>query len=134
MLTAWWLLFPSLIGRAQTRRGKDALQAFWLGLAHPHCSDNSHRHPARSPVRTCQIRRLDFACGLPRAFLHWLGWHRRAPRRTDDALQSNGFTRWWIYPWRSNTRTRGLLSRDWMVLPLAAVSSSPPSAPQALPC
>jgi len=32
MLTAWWLLFPSMIGRAQTRVEKTPMQAFWLGL------------------------------------------------------------------------------------------------------
>jgi len=33
MLTAWWLLFPSVIGRAQARVEKTPMQAFWLGLA-----------------------------------------------------------------------------------------------------
>ena len=33
MLTAWWLLFPSLITRAQTRVDKTPMQAFWMGLA-----------------------------------------------------------------------------------------------------
>lgn len=32
MLIAWWLLFPSLIGRAQARVEKTPMQAFWLGL------------------------------------------------------------------------------------------------------
>ena len=32
MLTAWWLLFPALIGRAQARVEKTPMQAFWLGL------------------------------------------------------------------------------------------------------
>ena len=32
MLTAWWLLFPSLITRAQARVEKTPMQAFWLGL------------------------------------------------------------------------------------------------------
>jgi len=32
MLTAWWLLFPAVIGRAQTRVEKTPMQAFWLGL------------------------------------------------------------------------------------------------------
>ena len=32
MLTAWWLLFPSLIARAQTRVEKTPWQTFWLGL------------------------------------------------------------------------------------------------------
>jgi len=32
MLTAWWLLFPSLISRAQTRVEQTPMQAFWLGL------------------------------------------------------------------------------------------------------
>lgn len=32
MLTAWWLLFPSLITRAQTRVEKTLPQTFWLGL------------------------------------------------------------------------------------------------------
>lgn len=32
MLTAWWLLFPSLISRAQSRVEKTPWQAFWLGL------------------------------------------------------------------------------------------------------
>jgi hypothetical protein len=33
MLTAWWLLFPSLISRAQNRVEKTPLQSFWMGLA-----------------------------------------------------------------------------------------------------
>lgn len=33
MLTAWWLLFPSLIARAQTRVDKTPMQSFWMGLA-----------------------------------------------------------------------------------------------------
>ncbi|MDO9302014.1 MAG: hypothetical protein Q7T89_11550 [Anaerolineales bacterium] len=33
MLTAWWLLFPSLITRAQTRVEQTPMQAFWMGLA-----------------------------------------------------------------------------------------------------
>jgi len=32
MLTAWWLLFPALITRAQTRIEKSLAQSFWLGL------------------------------------------------------------------------------------------------------
>lgn len=32
MLTAWWLLFPSLITRAQTRVDKTLAKTFWLGL------------------------------------------------------------------------------------------------------
>ena len=32
MLTAWWLLFPSLIRRAQTRVEKSLSRSFWLGL------------------------------------------------------------------------------------------------------
>lgn len=32
MLTAWWLLFPSLITRAQTRVEKSLARSFWLGL------------------------------------------------------------------------------------------------------
>lgn len=32
MLAAWWLLFPSLITRAQTRIEKTLAQSFWLGL------------------------------------------------------------------------------------------------------
>lgn len=32
MLTAWWLLFPSLITRAQTRVEKTPMPTFWLGL------------------------------------------------------------------------------------------------------
>ena len=32
MLTAWWLLFPSLITRAQTRVERTLPQTFWLGL------------------------------------------------------------------------------------------------------
>jgi hypothetical protein len=32
MLTAWWLLFPSLIARAQTRVDKTPARTFWLGL------------------------------------------------------------------------------------------------------
>ena len=32
MLTAWWLLFPSLIRRAQTRVEKSLARSFWLGL------------------------------------------------------------------------------------------------------
>jgi len=32
MLTAWWLLFPSLIARAQTRVAQSLASAFWLGL------------------------------------------------------------------------------------------------------
>jgi len=32
MLAAWWLLFPSLIDRAQTRIEKTLMQSFWLGL------------------------------------------------------------------------------------------------------
>jgi hypothetical protein len=32
MLTAWWLLFPSLVARAQTRVEKTLSQTFWLGL------------------------------------------------------------------------------------------------------
>ena len=32
MLTAWWLLFPSLIRRAQTRVDKTLTKTFWLGL------------------------------------------------------------------------------------------------------
>lgn len=33
MLTAWWLLFPSLITRAQSRVEKTPMQSFWMGLA-----------------------------------------------------------------------------------------------------
>jgi len=33
MLTAWWLLFPSLISRAQNRVEKTPMQSFWMGLA-----------------------------------------------------------------------------------------------------
>jgi len=32
MLAAWWLLFPSLIARAQTRIEKSLARSFWLGL------------------------------------------------------------------------------------------------------
>jgi hypothetical protein len=32
MLTAWWLLFPNLIARAQTRVDKSLAASFWLGL------------------------------------------------------------------------------------------------------
>jgi len=32
MLTAWWLLFPSLISRAQTRVEKTPWATFWMGL------------------------------------------------------------------------------------------------------
>jgi len=32
MLTAWWLLFPALITRAQTRIEKSIARSFWLGL------------------------------------------------------------------------------------------------------
>jgi len=32
MLTAWWLLFPNLIARAQTRIAKSLASSFWLGL------------------------------------------------------------------------------------------------------
>ncbi len=32
MLTTWWLLFPSLIGRAQSRIEKTPMQSFWMGL------------------------------------------------------------------------------------------------------
>ena len=32
MLTAWWLLFPSVIQRAQTRIEKTLSRSFWLGL------------------------------------------------------------------------------------------------------
>ncbi len=32
MLTAWWLLFPSLIARAQTRVDKTPMQSFWMGV------------------------------------------------------------------------------------------------------
>jgi hypothetical protein len=32
MLTAWWLLFPNLISRAQTRIEKSLASSFWLGL------------------------------------------------------------------------------------------------------
>lgn len=32
MLTAWWLLFPNLIRRAQTRVEKSLAASFWLGL------------------------------------------------------------------------------------------------------
>lgn len=32
MLAAWWLLFPNLIARAQTRVEKSLSSAFWLGL------------------------------------------------------------------------------------------------------
>ena len=31
-LTAWWLLFPNLISRAQTRIEKSLASSFWLGL------------------------------------------------------------------------------------------------------
>ena len=33
MLTMWWLLFPSLISRAQDRVEKTPLQSFWMGFA-----------------------------------------------------------------------------------------------------
>ena len=33
MLTAWWLLFPVVISRAQTRVDKTPMQTFWMGLA-----------------------------------------------------------------------------------------------------
>jgi hypothetical protein len=32
MLTAWWLLFPNLISRAQTRVEKTPWATFWMGL------------------------------------------------------------------------------------------------------
>ena len=32
MLSAWWLLFPSVVGRAQTRVEKTLAGTFWLGL------------------------------------------------------------------------------------------------------
>jgi hypothetical protein len=32
MLTVWWLLFPNLINRAQTRVEKSLTSSFWLGL------------------------------------------------------------------------------------------------------
>ncbi|MCK7480750.1 MAG: hypothetical protein M0C28_28685 [Candidatus Moduliflexus flocculans] len=32
MLTAWWLLFPSLVARAHSRVEKTPWSAFWLGL------------------------------------------------------------------------------------------------------
>ena len=32
MLSVWWLLFPNLISRAQTRVEKTLSRAFWLGL------------------------------------------------------------------------------------------------------
>ena len=32
MLTAWWLFFPTLILRAQTRLDQTPAQTFWLGL------------------------------------------------------------------------------------------------------
>lgn len=32
MLTAWWLLFPNMISRAQTRVEKSPAASFWLGL------------------------------------------------------------------------------------------------------
>jgi hypothetical protein len=32
MLTAWWLLFPSLIARAQTRVEKTPMPTFWMGF------------------------------------------------------------------------------------------------------
>lgn len=32
MLAAWWLLFPALIARAQTRIEKSLARSFWLGL------------------------------------------------------------------------------------------------------
>ena len=32
MLTAWWLLFPSIISRAQTRVDKTPWGTFWMGL------------------------------------------------------------------------------------------------------
>ena len=32
MLTTWWLLFPNLISRAQTRIEKTLSRTFWLGL------------------------------------------------------------------------------------------------------
>ena len=32
MLTAWWLLFPALIARAQTRVEKTPWQTFWMGV------------------------------------------------------------------------------------------------------
>ena len=32
MLTAWWLLFPNLIARAQTRIAQSLASSFWLGL------------------------------------------------------------------------------------------------------
>ncbi len=33
MLTAWWLLFPSVVSRAQVRVDKTPMQTFWMGLA-----------------------------------------------------------------------------------------------------
>ncbi len=33
LLTAWWLLFPSLISRAQNRVEKTPMQSFWMGVA-----------------------------------------------------------------------------------------------------
>ena len=32
MLTAWWLLFPAVISRAQTRVDKTPMQTFWMGF------------------------------------------------------------------------------------------------------
>lgn len=32
MLTAWWLMFPSMIARAQTRVEKTLSRTFWLGV------------------------------------------------------------------------------------------------------
>jgi hypothetical protein len=33
MLTAWWLLFPSVVARAQTRLDRTLAKSFWFGLA-----------------------------------------------------------------------------------------------------
>jgi len=33
LLTVWWLLFPSLIARAQGRVAQTPMQSFWMGIA-----------------------------------------------------------------------------------------------------
>ena len=61
MLTAWWLLFPALITRAQTRIEKSLASSFWLGLIVVIALIIPIIVLLAPSVRTRQIHRLDLA-------------------------------------------------------------------------
>ena len=79
MLTAWWLLFPSLVARSQIRVEKTLTRTFWLGLVIIIALTIPIVILLALPIRSCQIHRLDSACRLACSFLHRVCGHCRAP-------------------------------------------------------